>query len=127
MPGSRLFRGGAHGNIRRIGEVAKLSIEAGTVVLTAFISPFERDRARVRALVPEGEFLEVYYESPLVCETQDVKGHYRRARRNRRLHGHLIALRYPAGAGLVHRHGGLSLGQSVACVLALLRSREIIE
>lgn len=68
-------------NIRRIGEVAKLFMEAGVIVLTAFISPFRADRDRVRAMVQPGEFIEVYCRCPLdVCEQRDVKGLYMKAR-----------------------------------------------
>jgi adenylylsulfate kinase len=68
-------------NIRRIGEVAKLFVDAGTIVLTAFISPFQSDRDRVRALVEEGEFIEVFVDTPLaVCEKRDPKGLYKKAR-----------------------------------------------
>ena len=68
-------------NIRRIGEVAKLFMEAGVIVLTAFISPFRADRDKVRAMVQLGEFIEVYCQCPIeVCEQRDVKGLYRRAR-----------------------------------------------
>ncbi len=68
-------------NIRRIGEVAKLFMEAGVIVLTAFISPFREDRDRVRAMVQPGEFIEVYCQCPVeVCEQRDVKGLYRKAR-----------------------------------------------
>lgn len=68
-------------NIRRIGEVAKLMLETGTITLTAFISPFAADRAIVRHLVPEGDFIEIYCYCPLdVCETRDVKGLYKKAR-----------------------------------------------
>ena len=68
-------------NIRRIGEVSKLFVDAGAIVLTAFISPFLEDRERVRALVEEGEFIEVYIDTPLeVCEKRDPKGLYRKAR-----------------------------------------------
>ena len=68
-------------NIRRIGEMAKLFVEAGVIALTAFISPFRADRDRVRALVGEESFIEVYCRCPLqVCEQRDVKGLYRRAR-----------------------------------------------
>ena len=59
-----------HENIRRIGEMAKLFIEAGVIALTAFISPFRADRERVRALVSEHDFIEIYCNSPLsVCES----------------------------------------------------------
>jgi len=68
-------------NLRRIGEVAKLFVDAGTIVLTAFISPFRSERQRVRDLVEEGEFVEVYVDTPLeVCESRDPKGLYRKAR-----------------------------------------------
>jgi adenylylsulfate kinase len=69
-------------NIRRVGEVAKLFMEAGIIVLTAFISPFMSDRMRVRKLVKEGEFIEVYCNTPLdICEKRDVKGLYKKARK----------------------------------------------
>ena len=68
-------------NIRRIGEVSKLFVEAGVIALTAFISPFRSDRKRVRSLVPHGDFLEIYCRCSLeVCEQRDVKGLYKRAR-----------------------------------------------
>ena len=70
-----------HENIRRIGEMSKLFTEAGVIALTAFISPFKRDRDRVRALVSENDFIEIYCNSPLeVCEQRDVKGLYKKAR-----------------------------------------------
>lgn len=68
-------------NIRRIGEVAKLMIDAGLIVMTAFISPFRRDREVARGLVDEGDFIEIFCDAPLrVCEERDVKGLYRKAR-----------------------------------------------
>lgn len=68
-------------NIRRIGEVAKLFVDSGTVVLTAFISPFHSDRDRVRALVGPEEFIEIFVDCPIeVCEQRDVKGLYKKAR-----------------------------------------------
>ena len=68
-------------NIRRIGEVSRLFVDAGLIVLTAFISPFRADRDAVRARLPEGGFIEVYVDCPLaVCEQRDPKGLYRRAR-----------------------------------------------
>lgn len=67
-------------NMRRIGETAKLFVEAGTIVLTAFISPFKHDRERVRALMNETEFIEIHCHCSLaLCEERDVKGLYRRA------------------------------------------------
>ncbi|MFM5883822.1 MAG: sulfate adenylyltransferase subunit CysN [Novosphingobium sp.] len=68
-------------NIRRVGEVAKLMTDAGLIVLTAFISPFRAERALVRAMLPPGEFIEVFVDTPLeVAEARDVKGLYRKAR-----------------------------------------------
>lgn len=68
-------------NIRRIGEVAKLFVESGQIVLTAFISPFIADRDIVRNMFSEGEFIEVYVKCPLEkCEARDPKGLYKKAR-----------------------------------------------
>ncbi|MCB2086018.1 MAG: adenylyl-sulfate kinase, partial [Sphingomonadaceae bacterium] len=68
-------------NIRRIGEVAKLMADAGLIVLTAFISPFRAERQMVRDMLPEGEFVEIFVDTPLeVAEQRDVKGLYRKAR-----------------------------------------------
>lgn len=68
-------------NIRRIGEVAKLFVDAGMIVMTAFISPYRGDRDMVRELVGEGEFIEVFVDTPLaVCEQRDPKGLYEKAR-----------------------------------------------
>ncbi len=68
-------------NIRRIGEVAKLFVESGQIVLTAFISPYREDRQVVRKLVEEGEFLEVYVSCSVeTCEQRDPKGLYKKAR-----------------------------------------------
>lgn len=71
-----------HENIRRVGELGKLLIEAGILTLTAFISPFQIDRDRVRALVNKDEFIEIYCNADLeVCEQRDVKGLYAKARK----------------------------------------------
>ena len=68
-------------NIRRVGEVAKLMTDAGLIVLTAFISPFRAEREMVRAMLPEGEFLEIFIDTPLEeAEHRDVKGLYKKAR-----------------------------------------------
>ncbi|ADP32073.1 adenylyl-sulfate kinase [Bacillus atrophaeus] len=68
-------------NIRRIGEVAKLFVQQGTIVITAFISPFREDRKQVRQLVDEGEFYEIYIKCDLdICEQRDPKGLYKKAR-----------------------------------------------
>ncbi|MGQ3231111.1 MAG: adenylyl-sulfate kinase, partial [Blastomonas fulva] len=68
-------------NIRRVGEVAKLMADAGLIVLTAFISPFRAEREMVRKMLPEGEFIEIFVDTPLeVAEARDVKGLYKKAR-----------------------------------------------
>jgi len=68
-------------NIRRIGEVSKLFVENGQIVLTAFISPYREDRQVVRELVEAGEFIEVYVKCPVeTCEKRDPKGLYKKAR-----------------------------------------------
>ncbi|HTV97098.1 MAG TPA: sulfate adenylyltransferase subunit CysN [Steroidobacteraceae bacterium] len=68
-------------NIRRVGEVARLMLDSGLIVLTAFISPFRSERQMVRDMTPPGEFLEIYVETPLaVAEQRDVKGLYKKAR-----------------------------------------------
>ncbi len=68
-------------NIRRVGEVSKLMADAGLIVITAFISPFRAEREMVRAMLPEGEFIEVHIDTPLeVAEARDVKGLYKKAR-----------------------------------------------
>lgn len=68
-------------NIRRVGELSKILVDAGLIVIAAFISPFARDRAMVRHLLEAGEFVEVYLDAPLeVCERRDPKGIYRKAR-----------------------------------------------
>jgi adenylyl-sulfate kinase len=69
-------------NIRRIGEVAGLLVDAGVIVLSAFISPFEEDRQQVREIVGKDNFLEVFVDCPLeICEQRDVKGLYAKARK----------------------------------------------
>lgn len=68
-------------NIRRIGSVAELFAQAGIITLTAFISPYRRDREAVRSMLPKGDFIEVYVQAPLdVCESRDPKGLYKKAR-----------------------------------------------
>lgn len=70
-----------HENIRRIGEMCKLFVEAGVIALTAFISPLRVDRERMRTSMAPGDFVEIYCQADLpVCESRDVKGLYRRAR-----------------------------------------------
>lgn len=69
-------------NLRRIGEVSKLFVDSGTIVLTAFISPFQKERDSVRDLVKKDEFIEIFIDTPLeICENRDPKGLYVKARK----------------------------------------------
>jgi adenylylsulfate kinase len=116
-------------NIRRIGEVAKLFIDAGVVVLTAFISPFRVDRERVRGLVMPGDFLEIYCQCPVeVCETRDVKGLYRRARSGevKEFTGISSPYEEPIAPELVVDTASLPLAACVDQVIALLHERGIL-
>jgi len=117
-------------NIRRIGEMTRLFVEAGVIAMTAFISPFRAERQRVRRLFAEGDFIEVYCDCSLeVCEARDVKGLYAKAR-----------------AGLIPNYTGISspyeppenpevrlktdtetLEESVDKVMEYLRERRLLE
>lgn len=116
-------------NIRRIGEVARLFVDAGVITLTAFISPFREDRDRVRRLLPEGDFIEVYCQAPLeVCEARDPKGLYRRARAGeiKAFTGISSPYEEPIRPELVVDTSTLSLDQSAALVMDALRERAIL-
>jgi adenylylsulfate kinase len=116
-------------NIRRIGEMAKLFTEAGVIALTAFISPFHADRARVRNLVPDGDFVEIYCHCPLaICEQRDVKGLYAKARKGLINNFTGISSPYepPDHPELSLDTGKLPLDTCVTEVLRLLQDRGII-
>jgi adenylylsulfate kinase len=116
-------------NIRRIGEVSKLFVEAGIIVLTAFISPYRAERGRVRSLMPHGDFFEIYCRCPLeVCEQRDVKGLYKRARGGEIKDYTGVSSPYeePEKPELVVDTDRLSLEESVSAVLALLAERGIV-
>jgi adenylylsulfate kinase len=117
-------------NIRRVGEMAKLFLEAGVMSLTAFISPFRTDREKVRSLVPHGDFLEIYCRCPLeICEQRDVKGLYKRARRGEIPDFTGISSPYeePEKPELIVDTGLLGLEECIEKVLDMLRERGIIE
>jgi len=117
-------------NVRRVGEVAKLMMESGVIVLAAFVSPFEEDRDFVRKLLPQGDFLEVYCNASLeVCESRDVKGLYRRARNGKIKSYTGIDSPYeaPINPDLVIDTGNTSLQESVARVVNLIKSMGIIK
>ena len=116
-------------NIRRVGEMSKLFIEAGVIALTAFISPFRSDRKMVRSLVPHGDFFEIYCHCPLqVCEKRDVKGLYKRARTGEIKNFTGISSPYeePENPELVINTNALSIEDSVAKVIELLHRHGII-
>jgi len=117
-------------NIRRIGEMSKLFLEAGVIALTAFISPYQSDRNRVRNLVKQGEFIEIYCEADLsVCEQRDVKGLYAKARRGEIIDFTGISSPYesPLQPELVLNTGREPLQYCVDKVLAYLVLRGIIK
>ncbi|HTF99755.1 MAG TPA: adenylyl-sulfate kinase [Nitrospirota bacterium] len=116
-------------NIRRIGEVAKLFIEAGVIVLTAFISPFRSDRERVRKLVGDGDFIEVFCDCPVeVCEQRDPKGHYRKAREGVIQHFTGVSAPYesPDACSVKLKTAVYSPEECADQIMRLLAEREIV-
>jgi len=116
-------------NIRRIGNVAKLFLEGGVIVLTAFISPFRSDRRLVRNMVHHGEFLEIFCNAPIeVCEQRDVKGLYQKARKGEIQNFTGISSPYeaPSNPELSLDTGSLLLDECVDQVIELLKSRAIV-
>jgi len=112
-------------NIRRIGEVAKLFVDAGLIVVTAFISPFRSDRQLVRNLVKEGEFVEIYVSTPLeVCEQRDPKGLYVKARRGtiKDFTGVTSPYEAPEDAEISLDTSRLSVQESVEAIIRFLQS-----
>jgi adenylylsulfate kinase len=117
-------------NIRRVGEVAKLFADAGTVVITSFISPYAADRARVRAMhaAAELQFLEVYVDTPIeVCEQRDPKGLYKKARAGEipLFTGVSDPYEAPVDPELVLRTGSQPVEESVRACIACLKERGI--
>jgi adenylylsulfate kinase len=116
-------------NIRRIGEVAKLFVDAGVVALTAFVSPFKADRDKVRALVDPGDFIEIFCAADLgVCEERDTKGLYAKARAGeiKEFTGISSPYEAPDNPELRIDTGGQDLDACVAQVLAYLEAQGII-
>jgi adenylylsulfate kinase len=116
-------------NIRRIGEVAKLFLDAGVVVLTAFVSPFRADRDRARALVEPGDFIEIHCAADLeVCEQRDTKGLYAKARAGeiKEFTGISSPYEAPATPELRIHTGSQDLESCVAQVLAYLEDAGVI-
>ncbi len=116
-------------NVRRAGEVARLMTDSGLVVLTAFISPFRRDRDRVRALFSEGRFLEVHVATPLaICEQRDPKGLWAKARRGeiKDFTGLDSPYEPPDHAELRVAEQGGEKADNAAAIVRLLEEREIL-
>jgi bifunctional enzyme CysN/CysC len=116
-------------NIRRIAEVAALMADAGLIVITAFISPFRNERRMARALVPGGEFVEIFVDTPLeVAERRDAKGLYGKARRGELVNFTGIDSPYeaPLNAELTIDGPGVNPAAGVERIIALLRRRGII-
>lgn len=116
-------------NIRRIGEVAKLFVDAGVIVSTAFVSPYIADRDMVRELVKEGEFVEIYVAASLeVCEGRDTKGLYKKARAGeiKNFTGISDPYEAPVNAELTVDTGSQSLDESADVVLNYLEEKGYI-
>jgi len=113
-------------NIRRIGEVAKLFTDAGIIVFTSFISPYRADRDQVRAIMADGDFVEVYVAADLeTCEGRDVKGLYKKARAGEIPEFTGISAPYeePEKPELVLDTGAQSEEESVAVLVAYLKKQ----
>ena len=116
-------------NIRRVTEVAKLMVDAGLIVLTAFISPFRSERDMARRLLGEGEFLEIHVDTPLdVAEQRDVKGLYRKARRGELENFTGIDSPYeaPEAAEIVISTAELSPADAAARIIEALDARGLL-
>lgn len=116
-------------NIRRIGEVARLFLDAGIITLTAFVSPFQGDRDRARALASPGDFLEIYCAADLAtCEQRDPKGLYAKARAGQIKHFTGLDSPYepPRNPELVIQTGDCSLQEGIDQVLSTLEQRRLI-
>jgi adenylylsulfate kinase len=116
-------------NIRRIGEVAKLFTDAGVINVTAFISPYRADRDQVRAIMKDGDFIEVFVDCPLdVCEQRDPKGLYKKARAGQIPEFTGISAPYeePAQPELVIQTGQMSEEEATALLLRYLEQRNYI-
>lgn len=116
-------------NIRRVGEVSKLLHDAGLIVLCAFVSPAEAAREKVRALLPEGAFIEVYCACPVeVCAERDPKGFYAKAKAGQIANYTGVSALYeaPTYPELTLDTGNASVEDCVAQMMALLRQRGVL-
>jgi len=116
-------------NIRRIGEVSKLFCEANVIAITAFISPYKADRDMARSLVPQGQFFEIFCDTPIeICEQRDTKGLYKKARAGQipEFTGVSAPYEAPDKAELILNTGKETLEESTRHVLDLLVEKKII-
>lgn len=116
-------------NIRRIGEVSSLMIDAGVFTLTAFISPYRADRQQVRELVKEDEFIEIYVQASIeTCEARDTKGLYKKARLGeiKGFTGIDAPYEEPSNAEIVIDSNALSVDQSVEVIINYLKENKYI-
>jgi|TARA_B110000967_G_scaffold178968_1_gene194145 adenylylsulfate kinase len=116
-------------NIRRISEVSKLMMESGLIVMTAFISPFNKDRNEARKLISSEDFIEIYCKASIeTCETRDVKGLYKRARKGEIANYTGIDSPYeaPENPELIIDTDNQSLEESVSTILSFLESNGVI-
>ena len=116
-------------NIRRIGEVSKLFVDAGTIVLTAFISPFRKDRQQVRDLMQGNEFIEVFIDTPLeICESRDPKGLYKKARKGEIPNFTGISSPYeaPVNPEIHIKAGEITLEEAVEQILGYLKENNYL-
>ena len=113
-------------NIRRIGEVSKLMLDAGVIVLSAFISPFQADRSQVRDIVGAENYIEVFVDAPIeVCEQRDVKGLYKKARAGevKNFTGIDSPYERPEKADVVVRTHETSVDESLTLLLNYIKPR----
>jgi len=116
-------------NIRRIGEVAKLFVDAGMITFVAFISPYRKDRERARNILEDGEFIEVYVKCPVeVCEQRDPKGLYQKAKKEeiREFTGVSAPYEEPLSPEIVLETDRVSVDASVRKIIDYLENRRII-
>lgn len=116
-------------NIRRIGEISKLFVDSGTIVLSAFISPFKKDRTMVKGLFNDNEFIEVFVDTPLdICEKRDVKGLYAKVRKGEITNFTGIDAPYecPENPDICIKTHKYSIDESVDIIIAFMKRKQLI-
>ena len=116
-------------NIRRIGEVAKLFVDAGMITLVACISPYRQDREQARKIIEPGEFIEVYVQCPVeVCEQRDIKGLYRKAKKGEITEFTGVSAPYeePLNPEIIVETARISVEEGVQNILDYLKQKGIL-